>query len=242
MATPFLAQKTGKLRRPAEAAAVSAGRAGGLSHRRAHPGAGDRSGRLARAVQGPAGRHPGHVQHVLRRRAVALLHLRPGHHALHLGLDHHADDGGGHAEPGSSCARKASPAGARSPSTRATVRWAWRCSSPWASPSRCRTRRRGRSHPGLGFASRGDHALVTGTMFLMWLGEQITERGMGNGISMHHLRRHRRRAAERLGGTLDLVRTGADESARRACVILVLVVGRDRLRGVRRARPAHASR
>ena len=26
--------------------------------------------------------------------------------------------------------------------------------------------------------------LVTGTMFLMWLGEQITERGIGNGISM----------------------------------------------------------
>ena len=26
--------------------------------------------------------------------------------------------------------------------------------------------------------------LVTGTMFLMWLGEQITERGLGNGISL----------------------------------------------------------
>jgi preprotein translocase subunit SecY len=26
--------------------------------------------------------------------------------------------------------------------------------------------------------------LVTGTMFLMWLGEQITERGLGNGISI----------------------------------------------------------
>jgi hypothetical protein len=33
-------------------------------------------------------------------------------------------------------------------------------------------------------------------MFLMWLGEQITERGLGNGISHHHLRRHRRRAAD----------------------------------------------
>ena len=27
-------------------------------------------------------------------------------------------------------------------------------------------------------------SLVTGTMFLMWLGEQITERGIGNGISI----------------------------------------------------------
>ncbi|MCV6005713.1 preprotein translocase subunit SecY, partial [Escherichia coli] len=27
-------------------------------------------------------------------------------------------------------------------------------------------------------------SLVTGTMFLMWLGEQITERGIGNGISL----------------------------------------------------------
>jgi preprotein translocase subunit SecY len=29
-----------------------------------------------------------------------------------------------------------------------------------------------------------DDTLVTGTMFLMWLGEQITERGLGNGISI----------------------------------------------------------
>ena len=27
-------------------------------------------------------------------------------------------------------------------------------------------------------------SMITGTMFLMWLGEQITERGVGNGISM----------------------------------------------------------
>jgi preprotein translocase subunit SecY len=34
-------------------------------------------------------------------------------------------------------------------------------------------------------ASSSPHrSLVTGTMFLMWLGEQITERGIGNGISM----------------------------------------------------------
>ena len=39
-------------------------------------------------------------------------------------------------------------------------------------------------NPGLGFYFVAIVSLVTGTMFLMWLGEQITERGIGNGISM----------------------------------------------------------
>ncbi len=38
--------------------------------------------------------------------------------------------------------------------------------------------------PGLGFRLVSAVTLVTGTMFLMWLGEQITERGLGNGISL----------------------------------------------------------
>ncbi|MCA3132238.1 MAG: preprotein translocase subunit SecY [Rhodocyclaceae bacterium] len=38
--------------------------------------------------------------------------------------------------------------------------------------------------PGLGFRFATAVTLVTGTMFLMWLGEQITERGIGNGISL----------------------------------------------------------
>ena len=38
--------------------------------------------------------------------------------------------------------------------------------------------------PGFGFMFTAMVSLVTGTMFLMWLGEQITERGVGNGISM----------------------------------------------------------
>ena len=37
---------------------------------------------------------------------------------------------------------------------------------------------------GIGFVVIATVALVTGTMFLMWLGEQITERGLGNGISI----------------------------------------------------------
>ena len=38
--------------------------------------------------------------------------------------------------------------------------------------------------PGVGFVFTTTVTLVTGTMFLMWLGEQVTERGLGNGISM----------------------------------------------------------
>ncbi len=38
-------------------------------------------------------------------------------------------------------------------------------------------------NPGFGFYFTAVVSLVTGTMFLMWLGEQITERGIGNGIS-----------------------------------------------------------
>lgn len=39
-------------------------------------------------------------------------------------------------------------------------------------------------NPGFGFVFTATVSLITGTMFLMWLGEQITERGVGNGISM----------------------------------------------------------
>ncbi|CAJ0993509.1 preprotein translocase subunit SecY [Pantoea sp. Nvir] len=39
-------------------------------------------------------------------------------------------------------------------------------------------------NPGLAFYFTAVVSLVTGTMFLMWLGEQITERGIGNGISI----------------------------------------------------------
>lgn len=39
-------------------------------------------------------------------------------------------------------------------------------------------------NPGFGFYFVTTVSLVTGTMLLMWLGEQITERGIGNGISL----------------------------------------------------------
>ena len=39
-------------------------------------------------------------------------------------------------------------------------------------------------NPGLMFTFTGIISMVTGTLFLMWLGERITERGIGNGISL----------------------------------------------------------
>jgi len=51
--------------------------------------------------------------------------------------------------------------------------------------------------------------LLTGTMFLMWLGEQITERGLGNGISIIIFAGIIAGLPNAIGGLLELVRTGA---------------------------------
>ncbi len=44
--------------------------------------------------------------------------------------------------------------------------------------------------PGWAFRLMTVMTLTAGTAFIMWLGEQITERGIGNGISLDHIRRH----------------------------------------------------
>ncbi len=61
---------------------------------------------------------------------------------------------------------------------------------------------------GLGFIVTAAVSLVTGTMFLMWLGEQITERGIGNGISMIIFAGIVAGLPSAIGGTLELARTG----------------------------------
>jgi preprotein translocase subunit SecY len=63
--------------------------------------------------------------------------------------------------------------------------------------------------PGLMFRVTAMITLVTGTMFLMWLGEQITERGIGNGISLIIFAGIAAGFPQAVGGTLELVRTGA---------------------------------
>lgn len=62
--------------------------------------------------------------------------------------------------------------------------------------------------PGLGFIFTAAVTLVTGTMFLMWLGEQVTERGIGNGISMIIFAGIVAGLPSAIGGTLELARTG----------------------------------
>jgi preprotein translocase subunit SecY len=63
--------------------------------------------------------------------------------------------------------------------------------------------------PGLMFRITAMITLTTGTMFLMWLGEQITERGIGNGISLIIFAGIAAGFPEAIAGTLELARTGA---------------------------------
>ncbi|MDH4482940.1 MAG: preprotein translocase subunit SecY [Rhodoferax sp.] len=63
--------------------------------------------------------------------------------------------------------------------------------------------------PGMGFRVTSVITLTAGTMFLMWLGEQITERGLGNGISILIFGGIAAGLPSAIGGLLELVRTGA---------------------------------
>ena len=63
--------------------------------------------------------------------------------------------------------------------------------------------------PGFMFRITAVVTLVAGTMFLMWLGEQITERGLGNGISIIIFAGIAAGLPRAIGGTLELTRTGA---------------------------------
>src|SRR5438309_4208081 len=63
--------------------------------------------------------------------------------------------------------------------------------------------------PGLMFRLTTVTTLVTGTMFLRWLGEQITERGLGNGISIIIFAGIAAGLPNAIAGTLELVRTGS---------------------------------
>jgi preprotein translocase subunit SecY len=64
-------------------------------------------------------------------------------------------------------------------------------------------------NPGFGFRMTAVISLVAGTMFLMWLGEQITERGLGNGISILIFAGIVAGLPSAIGGLFELVRTGA---------------------------------
>jgi len=79
--------------------------------------------------------------------------------------------------------------------------------------------------PGFLFRLTTVMTLITGTMFLMWLGEQITERGLGNGISIIIFAGIAAGLPNAIGGLFELVRTGAMHplTAIVICILVVLV-------------------
>ncbi len=77
--------------------------------------------------------------------------------------------------------------------------------------------------PGFGFRMTAVVSLTAGTMFLMWLGEQITERGLGNGISILIFAGIAAGLPGSVGGLLELVRTGAMNPL--ISILIVIVVG-----------------
>ena len=125
--------------------------------------------------------------------------------------------------------------------TRVTSRCFWPRSRPMASPSACRAPAMSSAEPGLVLpASRPSITLTGGTMFLMWLGEQITARGIGNGISLIILAGIVAELPSAIAGMLELGRqgalsTGADPGRHRDGG------RRDRLHRVHRARAAPAA-
>ena len=78
--------------------------------------------------------------------------------------------------------------------------------------------------PGFGFRATAVVSLTAGTMFLMWLGEQITERGLGNGISILIFAGIAAGLPNAVGGLLELVRTGA-MNILVAIAIVAVVIG-----------------
>jgi preprotein translocase subunit SecY len=80
------------------------------------------------------------------------------------------------------------------------------------------------ARPGLMFRATAVVTLVTGTMFLMWLGEQITERGLGNGISIIIFGGIAAGLPNAIGGLFELVRTGS-MSIIAAIFIVAIVAG-----------------
>jgi preprotein translocase subunit SecY len=78
--------------------------------------------------------------------------------------------------------------------------------------------------PGFGFLFTAIVTLTAGTIFLMWLGEQITERGVGNGISLIIFAGIVAGLPRAVAGTLELVNTG-QLSIPATLLIIALVLG-----------------
>jgi preprotein translocase subunit SecY len=134
--------------------------------------------------QHPSGRHPRHVQHVLRRRRRAYGHLRAERDAVHLGVDHRAADVDVYPSLSEAEEGRRSRPQADQPVHALSDASCWRLCSPTASPLACNERRGVVASRACSSLASTVITLTGGTMFLMWLGEQITARGVGNGISL----------------------------------------------------------
>jgi len=75
--------------------------------------------------------------------------------------------------------------------------------------------------PGIGFKIVAAATLCAGTMFLVWLGEQVSERGLGNGISLIIFASIVAGLPSAVAGTLELARTGALSGG----LVLMLFIG-----------------
>ncbi len=79
-------------------------------------------------------------------------------------------------------------------------------------------------NPGFGFRMTAVVSLTAGTIFLMWLGEQITERGLGNGISILIFAGIAAGLPGAVGGLLELVRTGAMNPLISILIVVVIAL------------------
>ena len=79
--------------------------------------------------------------------------------------------------------------------------------------------------PGVGFKVITAMTLCAGTMFLVWLGEQVSERGIGNGISIIIFGSIVAGLPSAIAGTLELARTGSLSGG----IVLVLFMLTERL-------------
>jgi preprotein translocase subunit SecY len=77
------------------------------------------------------------------------------------------------------------------------------------------------THPGMQFLLVATISIVTGTMFLMWLGEQVTERGIGNGITMIIVAGIVAGLPRAIGSTFEMVSSGEMSPL---VVLLILVI------------------
>jgi preprotein translocase subunit SecY len=80
------------------------------------------------------------------------------------------------------------------------------------------------THPGIFFEISAVISLTGGTMFLMWIGEQITARGIGNGVSLIIFAGIVAGMPRAIGGTLELGRTGALSTGVILAVIALAII------------------